>query len=165
MTDNANGKLNAAAQGLLLLNALYRSLDRTVLLRALEGKVPVPHVKRVPSWPVTEAFVAANPEFVSEDPRRSLWESRDDLQSRLRLMIALARELRRREGGEFYLFAAPVREDAALAPFIVSVAPAAGQTLGNAGLSTETKLRRLEDILLEAFCLGGPVFQGKGDLA
>ena len=138
------------AKGLGLAYEFYRTLDRSLLVEALQRKVPIPHVTRVPTWEDTEAFVLANPDFVSAEPQKTWWDMRDSTQSRLRLMITLARHLRRRQDEAFYLFAPEVRDDPSLMPKVMSVVGEIKRALDDPALPKTKKTERVMEILQEA---------------
>ncbi len=147
MTEPSNAKVGLVASGLWLFYQLYRSIDQALLVQALQKKVPLPHVSGVPSWEETEAFVVANPEFLNTPVRQEWWDARDQIQGRVSLMIALGRELRGKEGEEFYLFAPEVRQDAALVPILLAAVGDVTRVLNDPALSPEQKVRRIMELL------------------
>ena len=106
-------------------------------------------VTRVPSWESTEAFVNANPEFVATEPLNASWNTRQEPQSRIRLMIALARHLRENHEEEAYLFTPEVRENPGIVASVASMAGAIRDVLEDPALSHLEKTVRITTILKE----------------
>jgi hypothetical protein len=150
MSEFSSQQIMLIVSGVKLVYELFHTLDKTLLLRALRKPVPIPHVTRVPRWEDTQAFIIANPDFLKGDEFQVSWDTREQSQSRIRLMIGVARELRHRETEGFYLFAPEIRENAALLPIIISVARDVKLVLEDPTLSTEERTRRIVQILEEA---------------
>jgi hypothetical protein len=129
--------------GLKLLCELLGGLDKELLERALTHKLSAPHVTRVPDWEETKSFIEANPDFVSSEEFRKWWDSREQTQNRVRLMIALARERRRSEGEGFCLFAPEVRDTPALPPAVMSVADEMRKLLDDPTMSEKKGAERI----------------------
>jgi hypothetical protein len=147
MSEFSNQQMMLVASGLKLIYELFRTLDKTLLLRALRKPVPIPHINRVPCWRNTEAFITANPDFLKTDEWQVSWDTRDQVQSRVRLMVGVARALRRRETEGFYLFAPEVRENAALQAVVISTARDLQRVLQDQTLSEEEKTGLIVKIL------------------
>lgn len=147
MPRAASSTLDAAVAGLELVYALVQTVDGAFLEQALRERVPAPRMGRVPSWEELEAFVAANPEFLNSNARDRWWGARSDVQSRVNLMLAMERDLRRGHGTCIYLFPAEVRRDAKLASRIPAAAEDIDRVFGEAGLSREEKRQRIRERL------------------
>ena len=147
MTERTSQQLERIVSGLKLLYELFGKLDKALVRRALSRKLAVPNVTRVPSWEDTEAFITANPAFLGDDAVRSWWETRERNQSRIRLMIALSRQLRRGQTDGIHLFAPEIRRDSGLFPLVLSVADAVKRILEDPEISKEEKTRRIADLL------------------
>jgi len=150
MSESSGQQFMLIASGLKLVYELFRTLDKTLLLRALRKPVPIPHITRVPCWKNTEALIMANPGFLKTDEFQISWDTRDQVQSRIRLMVGVTRELRHNETEGFYLFAPEIRENPALIPIIVSVARDVRLVLEDPTLSTEVKTQQIAKILEKA---------------
>jgi len=150
MSKISDRQIALIASGIKLLYELFGRLDETLLRRALRRKVPIPRVTRVPSWEDTESFITVNPDFLSTEDLRTWWDSRDQNQSRVRLMISLARELRREQADGIYLFAPEIRETAALLPVVMSVADDIKLVMDDPTLSKERRTDLIVKILEEA---------------
>ena len=147
MSEFSSQQMTLVASGLKLLYEFFHTLDKTLVLQALREPVSIPHVTRVLCWKNTEAFIIANPDFLNSDEFQVSWDTRDQVQSRIRLMVGVARELRRRETEGFYLFAPEVRENPALRPIVISVARDLKLVLQDPTLSAEEKTGRIVNIL------------------
>jgi len=150
MAELSSRQIALVISGLKLLYELFGTLDKALLLRSLRKKVPVPNVTRVPNWEDTKSFIEANPEFVGSEEFRKWWDSREQTQNRVRLMISLARELRSQQGVDFYLFAPEVREDAAVRLVVMSVLHDIKSVLDDPTTSEEEKTEKIAEILREA---------------
>ena len=150
MTRISSQHLTLVVSGIELLYELFGKLDKALLQRALRKEVPIPHVTRVPSWEDTERFIEVNPDFLSTEQVQSWWDSRDTTQSRVRLMITLARHLRRTEGGDIYIFGREIRRNADVLPLVMSVADDIKMVLDDPTLSKERRTEMILEILKEA---------------
>jgi len=149
MSEKAPSAIQLVLPGLRLLYGLYRTLDRALLKQALSRKVPLPPVSRVLSWDETEALILANPDLLSSERLRGWWQRRGEVDCRARLMVGLARQLRRRPGEDFFLFAPEIRADDSLVVAILSASGRHRRILSDDGLSREEKARQLVVLLEE----------------
>ena len=136
--------------GLKLIYDLYGKLDKTLIVQALSRKIPIPPVTRIYSWGETESLIQANPDFLKKGDRQNWWATREQAQSRVRLMIELARELRKTQCTDIYLFAPAVRDNEDFLQLVISVADSLKLVVDNNRLSGSEKTKQIAQVLREA---------------
>jgi hypothetical protein len=150
MSDVPKGYVMLLTAGLKLFFDLYGKWDRALVVQALSRKMPLPSVTRIYNWTETESLIQSNPDFLKKGDRSELWVTRNRAQSRVRLMVELARELRSDQRRDVYLFAPAVRENSDLMQLVISTADSLKLVLEDPNSSGSEKTRRIAQILQEA---------------
>ena len=150
MSSISEEQVTLLTAGLKLVFDLYGKFDRALIVQALSRKIPIPPVTRIYSWGETESLIQANPDFLKKGDRQNWWATREQAQSRVRLMIELARELRNTQRTDIYLFAPAVRDNEDFLQLVISVADSVKLVVENRSLSGSEKTQQIAQILKEA---------------